>query len=78
MMNSALLESSVWTNVRATYAALEGTIQKGDNPMKKIQLIVSGSGGNLYITDMKDEDDADVEEGNDTPWPMLRTNDNNR
>ena len=29
--------------------------------MKKIQLIVSGNIGNLYIIDMEDEDDANAE-----------------
>ena len=46
--------------------------------MKKIQLIVSGSGGNLYMTNMADNNDLDAEEGNDSPQPINHINDNNR
>ena len=75
---SPFLESSVRRNVRAAYGALGGTIQEGQNPIKKIQLIVSGSGGNLYITDLEDDGGDDAEVGIDTARPMIRTNDQNR
>ena len=75
---SPFLESSVRRNVRAAYGALGGTIQEGQNPIKNIQLIVSGSGGNLYITDLEDDGGDDAEVGIDTARPMIRTNDQNR
>ena len=72
----SFLESQFCTNVIAEYSALGGTLAQGENPIKKIQLIVSGNAGNLYITDL-DEDEDEVE-GNVSHLPINRLSDNNR
>ena len=77
---SPFLEGQFRTNALAACAALGGrTLAEGENPVQKIQLIVSGHGGNLYITDMDEgEDDGDGVEGNVAPSSINRMNDNNR
>ena len=76
---SYFLESHFRTNDLAAYSALgESTLAEGGNPVNKIQLIISGNEGNLYITYLDDgENDADGVEGNVAPQIINCTNDNN-
>ena len=73
---SYCLESQFQTNIVTSYSALGGTLAEGENPIKKIQLIVSGNVGNMYITYL--DDDKDGEDGNVSSLPIHCMNENNR